>query len=152
MRMHQFYGESKDEGYLESLGGYVLSNNEKMELEKIYWLVLRPLFHCLLPKALEKGENIQKTFRKVDLLSLCLDEICAHQGDVSFFVPSITFLTRHLVQGAVDYPKLLRIFHLLSHRANFDSLRQAFQQVLEEHLSIQHLTWKELGEQLSRLR
>ena len=51
--LHLLYGEKKDEGFLEGRSGYIFNKTDKKELEKIYWLVLRPLYHLCLPRVLE---------------------------------------------------------------------------------------------------
>ena len=59
--------------------------SEKDQLEKIYWLILRPLYQSCLPLVLEKKEPVEKVFRNLDLISVCLDEVCASQERSKLF-------------------------------------------------------------------
>ena len=44
LRLHLGYGEQKEEGFSTGGGPGVLTTHEHQLLEKIYWLVLRPLY------------------------------------------------------------------------------------------------------------
>ena len=131
LRLHQFYGEQKEEGYLEGRSGCILMESEKAQLEKIYWLILRPLYQSCLPLVLEKGEPVEQVFRKLDLLSVGLDEVYTFQEDPNYFKPFIHHVVTHLIKEPFDTH--LKIYKKLSIISSLDSLRQVYLEALEKN-------------------
>ena len=62
------YSEHKEDAYLQGLSVYILKNREKQQLEKIYWLILRPLYHNCLTQVLEKKVPVETVFSQTDLI------------------------------------------------------------------------------------
>ena len=125
VRLHQFYGEQKEEGYLTGLSGCQLKKMEIGQLDKIYWLILRPLYHFCLPQVMIEKKSVEVVFSDLDLVSVCLDEVCESQGDPGFFIP----LIKHIAEGL--FATHLDIFKKLSKRSELEPLRQAYLEVLE---------------------
>ena len=132
MRLHQLNQEHKEEGYLEGLSNCILIQSEKTELEKIYWLIIQPLFNSCLPQVLKDEVPVEKVFCNLDLFSVCLKDICASQGNPNFFLPFVRHCASYLVSIKEPFATHLNIFKKLSKRSDLEPLRKAYLDVLEK--------------------
>ena len=136
LRLHQYYGEQIEEGYLTgtNIAGCNLTGSEKAELEKIYSLVLYPLYHRVLEFILVKGEFVGRFFERLDLIDTCLDAIytCQKEPDLALF----RSITAYLMNTQEPFLTHLNIFKELSKRSYLESVRQTHLEMLEKgHLS-----------------
>ena len=131
IRLHQFYGEQKEEGYLEGLSGCILKESEKSQLDTIYWLVLRPLYQSCLVSVLDMKKPLEEVFRNLDLISVSLDEIFSSQEDPTFFLPLVRTVATYLVNTNAVFATHVHIFKKLSARSHLEPLRKAYLEVLE---------------------
>jgi hypothetical protein len=69
VRLHTHYGEQREEAYVKPIhlnNHYVLQGKEVQALEKIYWLVLYPLY-VSLDSVFKEGKQITEVFKLLNL-------------------------------------------------------------------------------------
>ena len=121
IRLHTHYQRQKEEASCIDQPGLVrLTSSEISSLEKCYWLVLRPLYHCL-ERLLIQGTEFTTLFHKINLI----DTAFALQSK-----PAITQIALHLCQIHAPMDAHLYYFTALSQLAN-DDLRQAYLNAVE---------------------
>ena len=118
LRLHLAYGEQKEDCFATGIGPGVLTTHELHLLEKIYWLVLRPLY---------QGEGLSQ-FNQVDLPKAAFEEVCTNQPRV------IPFLVSFLVEIDAPLQEHVENFQKLSSPADLEALRHAYLAALPPQL------------------
>ena len=120
--LHVKYEEQKEEIDLE-----VISEKDRKRLEKIYWLILRPLYRRL-KKCLNEPRFFNTCFQSVDLLKWAFfDESFAPQT-ISQLKPLVEHLAEHLALKSIAKSHKSYIEHRKWHKlyyAHLSSLSQA---------------------------
>ena len=117
--LHVQYEEQKEEIELEAI-----PEEDRKKLEKIYWLVLRPLYRKL-KKCLNEPPFLQSYFQKADLLKWALnDEVLDPQKPetIEQVKPIVAHLAEHLALKTIYRPHKSELAHREWHRPYYGYL------------------------------
>lgn len=129
-----------------TFSGLVLTQSEIESLEKIYFLVLQPLYHCV-EVIIISGKSLEEIFNNIKLTEIAFTRVykVIRFNDVSYeSMKTIRTLVFHVVSAFVEQnvpeKKHFENYNVMSHaldhsseETDLESLRQAYLEALEKN-------------------